>query len=281
MPSRDSEWGRPKSKPRPAAGGIRARTRRGGFGATPAGAHWVALLEGGAPDPRMQRGRRYARSGQVLDIALTPGVVEARVQGSRPAPYRVRIGLAVFSAAERATVRQVLDEHPALLVELAAGHVSDECLSVLARHGAGLLPESRRDLALSCSCPDWGDPCKHEAAVLYLVAEELDRNPVGLLRLRGLEESVLAAAPPPSAPPARTVPLDPDPTAYWGTADPLPGGEAPAEPRLTAPVLERLGAFPFWRGEAPLGDQLGPVYRAAAAHAQALSRTEEPAPHAE
>ena len=275
MPSWDDEWGWPKSTPRPVAGGIRARTKRGGFGATPAGAHWVALLEGGAPDPRMQRGRRYARSGQVVDIALAPGVIAAKVQGSRPSPYRVAIRLRPFSAVEKATVSRVLEEYPVLLVELSAGHVSDECLARLQHEGVGLLPASRRDLTLSCSCPDWGDPCKHEAAVLYLVAEELDRSPIALLMLRGLEASVLSPAPA-AATAARTVPIDLDPSAYWGTSDPLPGDDAATEPRLTAPVLERLGAFPFWRGEEPLRDRLVPAYRTAAAHVRArLTHFEE------
>ena len=281
MPSWDDEWGWPKSTPRPVAGGIRARTKRGGFGATPAGAHWVALLEGGAPDPRMQRGRRYARSGQVVDIALAPGVIAAKVQGSRPSPYRVAIRLRPFSAVEKATVSRVLEEYPVLLVELSAGHVSDECLARLQHEGVGLLPASRRDLTLSCSCPDWGDPCKHEAAVLYLVAEELDRNPIALLMLRGLEAAVLTPVATKSATVPRRVSLDPDPTAYWGTSDPLPGDDAATEPRLAAPVLERLGAFPFWRGEEPLRDRLVPVYRTAAAQVRArITRSEEDSPDA-
>ena len=219
----------------------------------------------------------------MLDISLSPGRVAAKVQGSRSRPYRVEIGVGQFSAAEKALVSRVLEEHPALLVELAAGYVSDDCLSSVLQHeGVGLLPASRRDLTLSCSCPDWGDPCKHEAAVLYLVAEELDRTPIGLLMLRGLEASVLSPAPTASAVVVQAVPLDPDPATYWGTSDPLPGDDAATEPHLTAPVLERLGTFPFWRGEEPLRDRLVPVYRAAAAHVRAqLTRSEEESPDAE
>jgi uncharacterized Zn finger protein len=45
-----------------------------------------------------QRGRRYARSGQVLSLAVTPGLVVAQVQGSRRTPYLVSIRAAVPSA---------------------------------------------------------------------------------------------------------------------------------------------------------------------------------------
>src|SRR6185503_13205308 len=37
----------------------------------------------------------------------------------------------------------------------------------------------------SCSCPDWGDPCKHVAATHYVLGEALDRDPFLLFELRG------------------------------------------------------------------------------------------------
>ena len=37
-----------------------------------------------------------------------------------------------------------------------------------------------------CSCPDWSKPCKHIAAVLYLLGDALIRDPSLLLRLRGV-----------------------------------------------------------------------------------------------
>src|SRR5690606_28694927 len=47
-----------------------------------------------------------------------------------------------------------------------------------------LLPRAR-DLRTACSCPDDVDPCKHAAAVCYLVADALDTDPFVLLLLRG------------------------------------------------------------------------------------------------
>ena len=50
--------------------------------------------------------------------------------------------------------------------------------------GASLLPTAD-DVAMSCSCPDWANPCKHIAAVYYLLAEEFDRDPFQTFTLRG------------------------------------------------------------------------------------------------
>ncbi|MDZ7732555.1 MAG: SWIM zinc finger family protein [Acidimicrobiia bacterium] len=59
--------------------------------------------------------------------------------------------------------------------------------------GVELLPDAGH-LQPRCSCPDWADPCKHAAAVCYLVADELDADPFALLELRGRRrDDVLAA----------------------------------------------------------------------------------------
>ena len=35
---------------------------------------------------------------------------------------------------------------------------------------------------MKCSCPDWAVPCKHLAAVINVIANEIDRNPFLLFR---------------------------------------------------------------------------------------------------
>jgi uncharacterized Zn finger protein len=47
---------------------------------------------------------------------------------------------------------------------------------------------------MHCNCPDWGMPCKHLAAVCYVLAEEFDRDPFGMLAWRGKERAELLAA---------------------------------------------------------------------------------------
>jgi uncharacterized Zn finger protein len=50
-----------------------------------------------------------------------------------------------------------------------------------------------KDVNFTCSCPDWGEPCKHAAAVYYLLAEQMDADPFILMHLRGhTREQVLA-----------------------------------------------------------------------------------------
>jgi uncharacterized Zn finger protein len=65
---------------------------------------------------------------------------------------------------------------------------------VFADCGTPLFPRAAADLEMHCSCPDWEVPCKHLAAVCYVLAEEFDRDPFGLLAWRGRgREKVLAA----------------------------------------------------------------------------------------
>ncbi len=156
------------------------------FGATWWGRAWLAALEEQAElDPnRLPRGRGYARRGAVLETVIRPGLVTASVQGSRPTPYRVRLSVPEFPAAGWT---RVLDSVAGRLGHLAAlldGELPPEVVEDVRDAGLSLLPGSR-ELAVSCTCPDWAVPCKHAAAVCCLVADVLDADPFALLLLRG------------------------------------------------------------------------------------------------
>ena len=51
--------------------------------------------------------------------------------------------------------------------------------------GIDLFPATWKSLQTTCSCPDWENPCKHLAAVLYVFADQLDSDPWLLLAWRG------------------------------------------------------------------------------------------------
>jgi len=68
------------------------------FGLTWWGQRWIGSLEalGAAYANRLPRGRTYARKGTVSELVVAAGKVTARVTGSRPRPYRIRLELPVF-----------------------------------------------------------------------------------------------------------------------------------------------------------------------------------------
>jgi uncharacterized Zn finger protein len=150
------------------------------------GRAWLDALEQRAQlDPnRLPRGRDYARTGAVVDLVLTPGEARARVQGRRSQPYETRIRVRQFTEQEW---DRVLDSVSAQLGRAAAlldGQLPPEVADDAAVAGLDLLPGTG-EVGPRCNCPDDADPCKHAAAVCYLIADALDADPFALLLLRG------------------------------------------------------------------------------------------------
>jgi uncharacterized Zn finger protein len=87
------------SRPLPARGGLTAKSKRGAIGEQWWSQRFISHLETFNVESRLKRGRTYARGGQVLELDVEPGVVLARVQGSRYTPYKVRLRCQVISDA--------------------------------------------------------------------------------------------------------------------------------------------------------------------------------------
>src|SRR5262249_46475105 len=153
------------SRPREAVGGIKAQSRAGDFGKSWWARRWQAVLDSFHLGGRLARGRTYARSGQVLNIDVEPGVVRARVQGSRPRPYDVRIGVTVLSDRQWAHLVEVLTGQALFVAKLLASEMPQDIEEVFQKARLSLFPAKRGDLRTNCSCPDEANPCKHIAAV--------------------------------------------------------------------------------------------------------------------
>lgn len=273
-------WGRdfyPRSRPRQARGGIKAQSKRGAFGQSWWAKRWIAVLESFNLGARLSRGRSYARGGQVLSIDVEKGEVKAQVQGSRPQPYAITIAVQTLSADEWQKVVQALSGQALFVAKLLAGEMPQEIEEVFRQVKLSLFPDKSKDLVTGCSCPDWSNPCKHIAAVYYLLGEEFDRDPFLLFKLRGLsreelleqlgqssskDERQAAAAT------AQSAPAEPLPTAadkFWSGAA-LPDdffGEVQIAAQHAA-LPKRLGNFPFWRGEEHFLDTVESIYQKAA-----------------
>jgi len=142
---------------------------------------------------RLQRGRAYARKGQVISLTVDAGLVNAEVQGSRARPYRVRIGLTAYGKADWAELERELAGNAWYLARLLAGEMPEDIEDLFGAVGLPLFPTTSRELTLDCSCPDAAVPCKHLAAVFYLLAESFDDDPFTILAWRGRERDDLLA----------------------------------------------------------------------------------------
>lgn len=165
------------------------------FGTTWWGQAWLDALEGRAVhDPnRLPRGRTYARRGSAEDLRFAAGRVRAAVKGSRPEPYDVILEVRQFRDDEWDCVLDAVVARAGHAAALLDGELDPGIVADASAVDVELLPRSG-ELRTACSCPDWAEPCKHAAAVCYLVADALDDDPFVLLQLRGLaREEVLAA----------------------------------------------------------------------------------------
>src|SRR3954447_7595055 len=194
----------PPARPRPVSGGIQIAAARGPVARTSWSARFLAVLEDAGVGGRLARGRTYARRGQTVSLQVDAGAATARVQGSAARPYRVRIGVATLDKAQWSAVLDALAADASLTAALLAGALPREVEETFAAQGVALLPlgpgGSARgaggtgDLTMDCTCPDATVPCKHLAAVFYLLAERFDADPFALLALRGRDrETVLEA----------------------------------------------------------------------------------------
>ena len=158
------------------------------FGLTWWGQRWLDSLTHIDYANRIPRGARYARNGSVREIVFEKGgIIKARVKGSRPSPYKIEIRVPQFSDKGKQEFLKELSRKPAILSRLLNRELPEEVLSLAVTSGLKVFPSSWKDLGMKCSCPDWAVPCKHIAAVIYKVSQEIDNNPFLVFSMHGLD----------------------------------------------------------------------------------------------
>ncbi|MFA5330848.1 MAG: SWIM zinc finger family protein [Methanoregula sp.] len=278
------EWYEP-AQPIAVKNGIAARSKKGKIGETWWSQRFIAALEQTGIGSRLDRGRKYARRGQVIDIAIRDATVHARVQGTMPRPYTVTISFSRFSDAQWEQIFDALSSQALFSAMLLGGEIPQEIETVFAGCRLSLLPASARDVRTDCSCPDSANPCKHIAAVYYILAEQFDRDPFLIFSLRGRDRDAVLenlrkrrssstpacdaaedAGPQEitgSEPDGCAVPPLSDCTAsFWEAADSLDTFplHLSQKPVLEAAALKRLGPSLFKVKNKDLATLLVPVY---------------------
>ncbi|WP_094585695.1 SWIM zinc finger family protein [Synechococcus sp. BO 8801] len=259
-----------------ASGAITTQLGQQGLGQQPWWVEqWMELIHSYRFKKRLERAWTYAREGNLVSIRFEGRRVHARVQGTDPDPYKVKLWLDVLNDEDWGYVLEALSQKARWSAQLLAGIMPADIERAFAASGKRLFPFKLQEVRSECSCPDKANPCKHISAVYYLMGDRFSEDPFVLFQLRGRTRSQLlgdlakrrregVAAPlehaphpihPAIADPARwwryDAPLDPDlvviTPAMEGEsgldgAGPLPLAEEPRFPEANRLFLERLKA---------------------------------------
>ncbi|MBK8988247.1 MAG: hypothetical protein IPM39_19630 [Chloroflexi bacterium] len=230
--------------------GIKSKSKRGEFVKSWWATRWIKAMERVMDSGRLQRGRSYARKGQVLSLEESKGKISAKVQGSRRTPYKISIELTSLSERDWEKVLAALAERPFFVAQLLAGEMPQEIEEAFQAARLDLFP-GKRDLKQDCNCPDWADVCKHLAATHYILAERFDEDPFLLFRLRGKTQDEIVAALGTGAAEGETAvapeytpapPLSESLAAFWQIGPQIEQFTVHiAPPDAPYPLLERLG----------------------------------------
>lgn len=265
-----TDWhgSRPPARPIRVEGGLTLRSKRGDIAQTWWSRRFLDVLESFGMAARLSRGRTYARTGQVMSLSLSTSLVVALVTGTRPEPYRARIGVRKFGDDEWRRIEHALADRAIFAAKLLAGVMPPEIEDVFADLGLTLFPSTMRELSMDCTCPDWEVPCKHLAATCYLLAESFDTDPFEILAWRGRSREDLLdrlrdlRAPVPAEEPrvVAGAPED-DFEAFWTrpkVAEVVPDVPEPTSRRPDA-LLDQLE--PLVVDGRSVTDELRPLYR--------------------
>jgi uncharacterized Zn finger protein len=274
------DWGYYEpSRPIRVQGGIKTKKEHGQIGETWWSKRWIAVLESFNMGTRLTRGRSYARQGQVISIDVEPGMVKAKVQGSQPKPYKVEIRLKTLSDQDWENVTEAMASQAIFAAKLLAGEMPKNIEEAFGAVKLSLFPTALKELETSCSCPDWANPCKHIAAVYYLLAERFDEDPFLIFKLRGrtkeqiievLREKRAATLPAESASPStsesstgaeESALLEERLDIFWQAGEALDTfAVKPGVPEIDKAILKRLGNAPFAIGNQNIATLLSKAY---------------------
>jgi len=264
------------------------------YGRTWWGQRFLAALERFTDPGRLSRGRAYAGNGRVTRYEVANGTVTARVRGSinpyfgvyKEPLYTTTIAITQISADDWTKVIARIASRADLITKLLQQEMPDPIEEVFAAEGLRLLPGSRDEFDNDCSCPDWGNPCKHIAGVYYVLAAALDRDPFLLFALRGLAgddlRAELAKSPlgevlasalkadevevvPVASYHTRPTKRSSDPAAshreFWTGARRLVPSEGTPQARVPALLVKKQGDYPpFWHKDGSFIDVMEELY---------------------
>jgi uncharacterized Zn finger protein len=225
---------------------------------------WLDLLDSYRFKKRLERGRNYARQGNVLSIEFKGAKVLARVQGSDPEPYKVSLSLDPFSEEQWGYVIETMSQKSIFAAKLLAGEMPQNMEDVFTSNGLSLFPFTLSDVHSKCSCPDKANPCKHVAAIYYQLGDRFSEDPFVLFQLRGrtkeqiisdlrdlrsksIETSATETSEVQESTPEKQLSIEI--SSFWQYDEPLESSLVVIVPSTSETVLDVLGPIPLAKEE--------------------------------
>lgn len=157
------------------------------YGKTWWGQKWLEAFNDIDDENRLPRGRTYANTGRAHDIKINGNIVTAKVSGSRPSPYKVKITFQEFNQDIQENLKEIITNSPLILSQLLNKKLPLQIVKNLQQTKIKLFPSNWREIEASCDCPDWAMPCKHIASVIYLLCAQIDKNPFTLFEVHNCD----------------------------------------------------------------------------------------------
>ena len=161
------------------------------YGITPWGAWFLRMLEAYDGTGRISRGKSYANTGKVDSLVVKENKVGARVEGHYEPWYYISLTFPQISETNRKKLEKILASDPAGCIALANGIMTEQFIAACEKKDVRFIPRRWTLIKSDCSCPDSANPCKHIAAVLYILSKEIDHDPRLLFQLAGVNLAAL------------------------------------------------------------------------------------------
>jgi len=156
------------------------------------GKAWVRAVEEAAfSESDLATARTLARGGHVGQITTRPGGFVASVEDQHGL-WTVDGAIPELDETGIATVVETVAAEAGRIASLLGGDLPHDLVEHTDEAGVELLPFGS-ELAATCTCEAWAEPCPHALAVLQQLAWLIEADPIVLLQLRGLARDDLLA----------------------------------------------------------------------------------------
>jgi uncharacterized Zn finger protein len=278
--------GRADGGPRRVRHGVKLRREPAEVVEVFAARAWLEAVAALIAPADLEAGLAYARQGQIVEMEIRRGLVHATVQGTAPRPYETKVNVAMLSPHAWDQLITAMAGEAVYAARLPKGELPDSISALADTVEVTLLPDAAA-ITAECTCAAAG-PCRHVAALSYVVAERLADQPQGLFTLRGMTpdrvvdrlrqvraietRGVAAAHADPLIAESQVSPpsLESSLEEFWRSGPRLAELEQrPPAPHVAHALLRRLGPSPM-KGRFPMVGLLASIYDEVSVRARTL-----------